>query len=50
MCDVYGGIKPRTTLNLHKFNERKRGRDDEKERETLMNLSSDIDDDGYTDG
>uniref|UniRef100_F1KVV1 Regulator of G-protein signaling rgs-7 n=2 Tax=Ascaris TaxID=6251 RepID=F1KVV1_ASCSU len=49
MCDVYGGIKPRTTLNLHKFNERKRGRDDEKERETLMNLSSDIDDDGYTD-
>ncbi|VDM42868.1 unnamed protein product [Toxocara canis] len=51
MCDMHGAPKLRTTLKLHKFNERKRAHEDDKERRALMNLSSDIEDerDDYSD-
>lgn len=46
MDDPYGvSIKPRASLTLHKFNERKRCRRERTHREILMNLSSDSEED-----
>ncbi|EJW77630.1 hypothetical protein WUBG_11460, partial [Wuchereria bancrofti] len=48
MNDPYGVfINSRSTLSLNRYNERKRGRNERKRDEILMNLSSESDDEFY---
>ncbi|VDK17440.1 unnamed protein product [Anisakis simplex] len=52
MCDLYNANKRnRKALNLHSLNDRKRIREDATapESDTLMNLSSDLDEEDFTD-
>ncbi|EFO12227.1 hypothetical protein LOAG_16306, partial [Loa loa] len=48
MNDPYGVfINSRSALSLNRYNERKRGRNERKHNEILMNLSSESDDEFY---